>query len=200
MRMTFNQPKQEKINVENNKSASGGSPQETKATQVSTTKEPIGLKVGGKLFVGGNTQPTDAGKVEKDASVGGASEQENTKKQQPQQQQNTGIDYSSQKDAIPETVIKDFEQSRVTLTEMLEENTEMIGYALRRIMVDLKSHPELAEFLRPEDMGNMVRALRVSYGNALVIKEKKSRGKKKKSAESLGDLGIDLGDLDVTDL
>lgn len=175
-------------------SAQSNTPQEIQRPQTS-----VGLKIGGRIIAGGTEQKEQQGTSER-ISEKAPTVKENASGSSAQTSiQTTGLTYPNQPESVPAELLKDFEQAKQTLANQLQENTEMIGYALRRIMIDLRTHPELTEFLSPRDMGNMVRALRVSYGNALVIKEKKARGKKKK--DNSGDLNlVDLSDIDVAGL
>ena len=111
-------------------------------------------------------------------SAGKAPLQTNTLPPQQASQPTTGVEYPGQDKNIPAKVYDEFLENKKILADTLTQNRDMIGYALRRIMIDLKSHAELAEFMHPEDMGNMIRALRMSYGNAVAIKEKGKRKKK----------------------
>lgn len=110
----------------------------------------------------------------------------------------TGIDYPTQHKNVPADIVEDFNTSRKLLQNCLTENTPMIGHALRRIMVDMKLHPELGDLLLPEDLGNMVKALRESYGQTIAIKEKKRKKPKEKpagdkiTASKLFDMLVDL--------
>lgn len=110
----------------------------------------------------------------------------------------TGIEYPTQVRNVPAEIVEDFNTSRKLLQNCLTENTQMIGHALRRVMVDMKLHPELGDILLPEDMGNMVRALRESYGQTIAIKEKKRKKPKDKpagdkiTASKLFDMLVDI--------
>lgn len=74
-------------------------------------------------------------------------------------------------------------------------NADVVGQALRKIMVDLSQNPHYKEFMAPEDAGLMVRACRVSYGKAVTTRKANSRGRKAKTSIDLPDLGTDLGDI-----
>lgn len=58
------------------------------------------------------------------------------------------------------------------------DNPDVVGAQLRSMMIDLTEHPEFIEFLAPEDGGTMIKALRESYGLAVVTKASKAKGKK----------------------
>jgi hypothetical protein len=61
---------------------------------------------------------------------------------------------------------------------------ELVGQALYIILQLLHDRPHLVDILAPENGRDMVRALRVSYGTALKIKETKTTTRKKKAVEA----------------
>lgn len=86
----------------------------------------------------------------------------------------------------------DAEQFKVNLNMLRESfmHKDLIAPVIRRILVDLDSHPEFEEFLAPEDCGLMVRMLRQSYGIMVQVAQGKKRNKKPEKELSVG-----IGDL-----
>lgn len=196
MKMNFNKPR-ENSNAQVANTTTAPKLEENQSASVAPKAATVGLKIGGKLI---NKSGGDRSQIEPVVSSENTTEikKDDTKSPSQAPVQTTGINYETQVEGIVPELMKEFEESKKILSNHLTENTEMIGFALRRIMVDLKLHPELAEFLLPEDMGNMVRGLRLSYGNALKVKESKSRKKKKSDDGGIG--LVDLADLDVAGL
>ena len=62
-------------------------------------------------------------------------------------------------------------------------NPDIVANAVRRVMQDIKQNPNFNDIMQPEDYGTMVKALRESYGVAVVTKQAKSRKKSKKSID-----------------
>lgn len=75
------------------------------------------------------------------------------------------------------------------------EHKELVGDAIRGVLVHLKRYPFLKDILLPEDCQTMVRALRESYGVAIVSKT--TRAKKvsatQKEVGEVEDMLSDLG-------
>lgn len=96
----------------------------------------------------------------------------------------------SQPDTMVTTQVEEFKKN-AQLLYMKFTNRDMIQVVMKRILVDLDEHPELREFLAPEDVGMMIRLLRENYGMAVEAKKAKvakSGGRKKKEDFDLGDL------------
>lgn len=77
------------------------------------------------------------------------------------------------------------------------DNKEMVGDALKKIMLDLKRYPFLVNIMHPEDCNLMVRAVRESYGVTLAKKQGRSAKRKATSKEVEDTLDI-LADVEIT--
>lgn len=164
-------------------------------------KKATGLIIPGKNAQSGTGNISNAGDVQSSSNSQASHTVEPQSKSSPTalHQETLRQELENLPAGVDVDVYKDFIEAKNNLTQCLLDNKDMIGYALKRVMVDLKLHPELVEFLLPEDCGAMIRALRTSYGITLAIKEKKSRGKKKKdsgtldiSMDNLKDMLVDL--------
>lgn len=72
----------------------------------------------------------------------------------------------------------------------------MVGQALRKIMVDLRTHPEFIEIMQPEDFGGMIRTLKESFNVAVTTKKFNARGKKSaKNSAKVDNMLNDLSDI-----
>jgi len=92
--------------------------------------------------------------------------------------------------AIPADEVAAFKESLQVIKDHME-NPDMVGQALRKIMLDLQGNPNLIGFLKDEDAGLMVRGLRVSCGNAVIVKSKAKRTKKDVPATGEVKRGLD---------
>lgn len=76
------------------------------------------------------------------------------------------------------------------------DNKEMVGDALKKIMLDLKRYPFLVNIMHPEDCNLMVRAVRESYGVTLAKKQNRSKKRAATSKEVEDTLDI-LADMEI---
>jgi len=76
------------------------------------------------------------------------------------------------------------------------DNKELVGDALKKIMLDLKRYPFLVNIMHPEDCNLMVRAVRESYGVTLAKKQDRSDKRKATSKEVEDTLEL-LGDMEI---
>ncbi len=76
------------------------------------------------------------------------------------------------------------------------DNKELVGDALKRIMLDLKRYPFLVDIMHPEDCQLMVRAVRESYGVTLAKKQTRST-KKAATSKEVEDVLEILGDVEI---
>lgn len=104
-----------------------------------------------------------------------------------------GFTHPSQPDAYTpqqeERLVKALEIVRDSLP-----HKDMVGQAIVHTMQLLRDNKQLVGQLAHEDIALMVEALRVGYGNAVVVKETRTT-KKAKNAELLGDVANLLSDV-----
>lgn len=98
--------------------------------------------------------------------------------------------FASQTNGMTEATAEGFRETLDLLANCFADK-DMVGTVLRRIMVDLDNHPEFEEIMHPQDCGMMVKALRESYGVALIRKETNAKTKKPKITGPT----LDMGDL-----
>jgi len=77
------------------------------------------------------------------------------------------------------------------------DNKDLVGDALKQIMLNLKRYPFLIDVMHPEDCNLMVRAVRESYGVTLAKKQTRSTKRATTSKEVEDVLDI-LGDVEIS--
>jgi len=105
--------------------------------------------------------------------------------------------YDSQKEKYSSEEVKEIQAALETLKNSIDQ-PEIVGQALRSIMHDMQTNPNLVDLLAPEDIGLMVRGLRESYGVA-IAKKQQYKSKRKRTEEEVDNtidelkgLGIEL--------
>jgi len=89
------------------------------------------------------------------------------------------------------------EQLQIFLAQVNESLvTDDVSNAMQRCLIFIKTHPETANFLLPEDIGLMTRALQSSHGIVIAKKQNRSKAKSQTQEEvdKLTDALTDLGD------
>jgi hypothetical protein len=80
-----------------------------------------------------------------------------------------------------EEAVKSIKNS-ISIIQQNLDNKELVGQAVVNVLALLKQHEFLRGILEPEDLGTMVRGLRVSYGVA--VAQKQARAKKTKATNA----------------
>lgn len=106
--------------------------------------------------------------------------------------------HKSQPDEYADEDVQLFKKQIETLTENLD-NKDMVGTVLKSLMLHMKQKPHIGQYVLPEDIGIMVKALRNSYGSVIMKKDARSEKKKKADMEvqEVADL---MGDIDMGSL
>lgn len=94
-----------------------------------------------------------------------------------------GVTLQAMPGKISQAKVAEFKQLVASLYTKFPQK-EHLGMVMKRILIDLDENNELAEFLSPDDRGQMIRALRDNYGAAAEMKAKKTAAKKAKKKES----------------
>lgn len=76
------------------------------------------------------------------------------------------------------------------------KNPEVVAESTRLILTEVNQHPDLRNFLLPEDCGLMTRALRESYGVAISKKQERKQ-RVTQTQKAVDDVLSDLADLDL---
>ena len=100
-----------------------------------------------------------------------------------------------QPDNFNEQITTELKNSVEILKESFE-NRELVSEALKNIMLLLRKHDFLKDMLLPEDCGAMVKALRLSYGKVITIKNTRT-AKAAKIKKDVADVMADLDGLDI---
>lgn len=101
-----------------------------------------------------------------------------------------------QPDAFDQELVDKLKESLDILVNSMD-NKELIGDALKQIMLSTKKHPFLADIMHPEDCQMMVRGLQESYG--VTLAKKQVRGQKRAaSSKDVEDIVDMLADVDIS--
>jgi len=101
-----------------------------------------------------------------------------------------------QPDGYNEEIVVKLKDSLDVLINSID-NKELVGDALKQIMLNLKRYPFLIDVMHPEDCNLMVRAVRESYGVTLAKKQTRSTKRATTSKEVEDVLDI-LGDVEIS--
>lgn len=108
--------------------------------------------------------------------------------------------HSTQLDAVQEQELASL-QGAIDLLRDHMDVPDLVGDSIRNVMTLIQARPYLAELMRPEDMGALVRGLRESYG-VVIQKKQENRSKRAKSVQKADEFeklmlesGGDLGNL-----
>lgn len=112
----------------------------------------------------------------------------------------TDLHYEDQPEEMGSKWASKVKRSLEVIEEELHKETvekERISEAMRSVLIGMREDPATVEILADEDMGRMVRALRLTYSTTLATKQA-NKGKKKATAAKVDDAaqalaGIDLG-------
>ena len=105
-------------------------------------------------------------------------------------------DFENQPEGLPEGAVQTMKDNLEILKSTID-HPEMVADAIKMILQHMQSHPQLKEMLQDEDYGNMVLALRTSYGTTLVTKQK-SAGKRAASSAKVEETLDLLGEMELT--
>ncbi len=103
---------------------------------------------------------------------------------------------ADQPDEYNKETVDKLKSSLDVLTNSID-NKELVGDALKKIIIDIKRHPFLADILHPEDCQLMVRALRENYGITIVKKQTRS-AKKEATSKDVDEVMDMLGDMEIS--
>lgn len=98
-----------------------------------------------------------------------------------------------QPDGLDPNAVKELKDCIETLQQSFVHR-EMIGGAIRNVLMHLQKYPFLKDILLPEDCQLMVRGLRESYGVQVVTKQKRGE-KKAASAKEVDEVASLLSDI-----
>lgn len=103
---------------------------------------------------------------------------------------------ADQPEGYNQEIVDDLKTSLDILVNSID-NKELVGDALKKIMLDLKRHKFLVSIMHPEDCQLMVRAVRVSYGVTLAKKQQRV-SKRAATSKEVDDVIDMLGDMDMS--
>lgn len=107
------------------------------------------------------------------------------------------IDVDLESEKLEAVSPEDLSKLQLNITALKEsfDHPEIVGTAIKNVMIFLQQNPALINSMLPDDMGAMVIALRESYGRTVQKKTEKSAKKteNKKNQEEVDDFLDDLG-------
>jgi hypothetical protein len=94
--------------------------------------------------------------------------------------------HSSQPTEISDAAQEQLRQALGTLVQSFE-NKELVGSAVTYVMQTISANPHLKDNIQPDDIGLMVRGLRMAYGT-VIVKKQQGQEKKRVKQESLNEI------------